>query len=80
MEKPDLSARQAARKGFFHGLLGQDSARSGRGPWLAALLSALLAGYAYALALTRWLQARYGIRTRDVIGHAVSSVHVPDRR
>ena len=23
-------------------------------------------------ALTRWLQARYGIRTRDVIGHAES--------
>jgi hypothetical protein len=23
MEKPDLSARQAARKGFFHGLLEQ---------------------------------------------------------
>jgi len=25
-----------------------------------------------SLALTRWLQARYGIRTRDVIGHAES--------
>ena len=27
---------------------------------------------AASLALTRWLQARYGIRTRDVIGHAES--------
>jgi hypothetical protein len=25
-----------------------------------------------SLALTRWLQARYGIRARDVIGHAES--------
>jgi beta-N-acetylhexosaminidase len=25
-----------------------------------------------SLALTRWLQARYGIRTSDVIGHAES--------
>ena len=27
---------------------------------------------AASLALTRWLQGRYGIRTRDVIGHAES--------
>ena len=27
---------------------------------------------AASLALTRWLQGRFGIRTRDVIGHAES--------
>ena len=65
--------------GFFAYICGAGTVPGAAAELIAAGLNPCLGGYRLGpgaaeieLHLTRWLQDRYGIRTRDVIGHAES--------